>query len=370
MSDSDIEIIDSDEEPERMLTDIQKEYLNPRRGLVSVAVLAQRLGKPVELVKKELSQLPEYQRTLPSKVSKRTMFKIVAEPNSYQVDIVFMPAPRKNQGFPGFLLAIEITSRRAYMFPLKTKTTEDVLGALKKFVEKAKPERISSDNESAIMGKTIQDWLRGEQIDHFAHRAGDHFALGIIDRLVRTLKEMFQKLLTPKWIDTMEDIVENYNEKPHRSLSGRSPNEVDASEDLQEKVRVKRYLYNRDVLNKTAVFAEGDKVRVLEPLGKLEKGRARYSNEVYTIVRRVGLSYLLKTANGNVSKNLRRPYELVSATGEGSVKDRVAEAKAEHKAEKRLQVELGKNAEEQAVPRQKRESALNAEAFRQILGHK
>lgn len=319
-----------------MLTDVQEAFLNPKTGGVGAATLAKRLRKPLAEVQRELAKLPEYQRTLPSKAGKGRQYQITSGPDSYQVDLVFMPGKSKNKGFPGFFLCEEITSRKAYAYPIKSKKVGDILAALKAFDRETAPESISSDNEPALLSGEVQEWLQDNLIHHSVHRAGDHNALGMIDRLVRTIKEIFQRLNTVVWLNVLSEVVSNYNSKEHRSLDGMTPDEVEVDAGKQEKIRLTKGAHNRRVLSKTAVFDEGDIVRVLMPLGKVEKGRARYSAEVYTVVRLTGLSYVVRSAKGKES--LRRPYELVAAGNEAS-EDEMEEVKKSDRAALRLKRE-------------------------------
>lgn len=373
--DSDIEIIDSEDEKKvKQLTDIQKAYVSAERGLVSVKELAKRLGKSEAEVLKEVRSLPVYQRTKPTKDKKENAFKITAGPDHYQIDIAFLPYKKANSGYVGFLLAVEITSRKAYAYPVKGKDTEAALAAIKQFVNETKPVGISSDNESSFNSHMVQDYFKEEGIEHKMYRPDDHHAMGILDRLARTIKEMFQKYFlgnnTVKWVEALPMIIKNYNNKPHKGIDWLTPMEMDADEARQDKYRQDRETYNKGQIKKTADFEEGDKVRILEPLKVLEKGRPRYSAEVYTIVKNVGLSYMLKDEEGKIQKHLRRPYELVEA--DYSEDDILANWRKKNRSGRRLnrEFEVKKGDEEpekKIIPREKREGALNATAINKIL---
>jgi transposase InsO family protein len=47
-----------------------------------------------------------------------------------------------------------------------------------------------TDSGSEFLNQPVQNLLRELKIEHRTVKVGDHFALGIIDRLSRTMKEM------------------------------------------------------------------------------------------------------------------------------------------------------------------------------------
>ena len=333
------------------LTKAQKEYLNPSTGFGSARAIATKLGMKLQDVQKELQELSVYQRTLPVRDNRYNEFKIVAEPRSFQIDLTFLPYEKHNRQYPGFLSCIDISSRKAFTYPIKNRSTEEVLKVLETFVKEAKPSRISSDNEGAFKSQTIMKYLEDKGIQQYFHRPNDHNAMGIIDRFTRTIKEMLNKYFlshqTVQWLDILPTLVNNYNHRQHRSLH-MSPQDMWSDIEAQNDFRKEDYQYNRKVLSKTAVFQPRDTVRVLEPLNILEKGRPRYSSEIYTIDHLEGLSYRLRDQQGNLLRHKYRPYELVAAKGDGD-KDILHNERKVNRKERKLQRELGKGADKNIV---------------------
>ncbi|KAJ1525585.1 hypothetical protein HK096_000453, partial [Nowakowskiella sp. JEL0078] len=76
----------------------------------------------------------------------------------------------------------------------------------------------------------FSDLLQEKGIKHWRVDKGDHNKLGVVDRVIRTWKGLLQKYWTafPQkngiWLPVMEDLVQNYNNSRHRSIS-MSPNE-------------------------------------------------------------------------------------------------------------------------------------------------
>ena len=94
-----------------------------------------------------------------------------------------------------------------------------------------------SDSDSDFLGgedSTDERNVQTEMDDNDSIRdtvkTGDHHALGIIDRLARTLKTILTKLFleegTTNWINELDKIVDNYNNTPTDALDDHTPNEA------------------------------------------------------------------------------------------------------------------------------------------------
>ena len=56
--------------------------------------------------------------------------------NNYQCDLFMLPNPNLNKGYKYLLTCIDVYSRYVSVVPLHTKTSEAVLEAFKKIIEK------------------------------------------------------------------------------------------------------------------------------------------------------------------------------------------------------------------------------------------
>ena len=91
--------------------------------------------------------------------------------------------------------------------------------------------------------------------------------LGIIDRLVKTLKEMINK---SSFNEIINKVINAYNNQPHRAIKS-TPKEMFDDVSKQNFNNDKNKEFNRNVLNKNNISI-GAEVRILESRGKLEKG--------------------------------------------------------------------------------------------------
>jgi hypothetical protein len=159
------------------------------------------------------------------KVNKDANLTINAPPYCYQIDIVLLPKYKtSNGGKDKFLLLVDILSRKAFAYILKSGRAGDVLDAYKQFVQdvgKDKLQSVSGDNffSNSLFIKYNDD--KGIKVYHDV-AAEDHLTangnkLGIIDRLVRTLKQYVTKYIlihnTTKWTIFLDDLI-CYKEYP------------------------------------------------------------------------------------------------------------------------------------------------------------
>jgi hypothetical protein len=94
--------------------------------------------------------------------------------------------------------------------------------------------------------------------------------LGIIDRLVRTLRELIEKYYditghrTDNIKDVMKSIIDTYNYNSHRTLDNKTPNQVFKDNDDQITRHINDSVHNQQVY-KTVPFDTGDKVKKMVP---------------------------------------------------------------------------------------------------------
>ena len=125
---------------------------------------------------------------------------------------------------------------------------------------------------------------------------GDHHALGIIDRITRTLKSIITKLFlrnkNNNWIDYLDKIISIYNNSPHSGILDIKPNDANTPDNIGLLVEYYSNLSKANI-TKPDLF-KGDKVRI-NIKGLFDKGtESIWSNEVYIVESMNGKSVLLK----------------------------------------------------------------------------
>lgn len=199
-------------------------YYDPKTGFISANKLyhkAQAIDNSITLkqVKEWYSKQIDIQRFQDKKQS-LPHFKIASyNPNSWQMDLAFY----KQQPY---LTIININSRIGYAKLLSDKKATTVFNALQQFIKTHKVEIITSDNGKEFLNKTVQDYFKSKNIEHFNNEPGDHSTMGKIERFNRTLKQRLIKIDPPKLTQKLlMDIISNYNSTEHSAINA-TPNEM------------------------------------------------------------------------------------------------------------------------------------------------
>ena len=230
------------------------------------------------------------------KKNKSTSGHIVAFfPNDkWNLDIIVMEKYKKWNKTAYILLAIDIFSRKVYAAPLISKSTEHVLHSFKSILKKAGdfPRVINSDSESAFLSAEFKQFLHEHEIILEAVPMGDHNALGIIDRFVRTLRDILQRKFIAtkslKWEGSLKDIIRIYNKSPHVSLDNISPDDANDNPEYFRKIYLlnkMKSLKNQELPhNKNPKLKEGDFVRIQPNNKTFKKGsEPQLSNRTYRV---------------------------------------------------------------------------------------
>lgn len=262
-------------------------------------------------------------------------FKISDVPNSYVADSVFMDAYKKlNQGYRGYMLFIEITTRRVSAYPFKTgddkspPTAQEARDIIARFdaervAEKHPMARLSSDQGTEFSNRLVQGFLHEHMVQQYFHRAEDHRANGLLNAAVRVVRRIInlhmEHTKSSRWLDALPQAVANWNSHVIAPLKA-SPDELYGSVQKRQQIRLEALEHNNAVWAKTAFQ---DHPTVQRFLRRGTKGKGLFAKEganwegQYTVGQRQGWSYsLLKDGEplkeGKDDKfTLRyRPYEL------------------------------------------------------------
>ena len=232
-------------------------------------------------------------------------------------DLAFFNQPeyvRANGGVKYVLVFIDVFSKMCYVEPMKDKFGLTTLVAMEKIFRKLPelPKQFITDVGTEFYNYHLRNLFEENQINHFSIR-GPHKA-SVAERMIRTLKGRLEKYFwenkTRRYIDVLDQIVDNYNHTPHRSI-GMAPIEVNFS----NRKKVYQKLYKDSNVKTIPRLCVGDKVRILKTKTIFEKGYTRnWSLELYTIVTansRDGVDYYkIQDELGNVLPRQRYYFEL------------------------------------------------------------
>ncbi len=203
------------------------------------------------------------------KPTKHTNLKITAPPRTYQIDIMYYPV---GESFKNVLLIVDIQSRKSWAYVISSTSGENILNAYKKFESEVDIiNAIEGDNQFSF--KAFQDYNKEKNIRLDTSIARDeHISahgnkLGILDRLVRTLKEMIEKYRSvvskkTSFSEIIDKIINTYNNQPHRTIKS-TPNEMFDDVSKQNFNNQKDKEFNKNELKKNNISI-GAEARILE----------------------------------------------------------------------------------------------------------
>lgn len=265
-----------------------------------------------------------HDRRMPLIKSKLYMRKIFERvPGCFFMDLLEQP---KGSDPQYYFIFIGTNNRYAFAYPINDKTAKTALETLKQFIEdnKGKPIiKLTSDGERAFESNLFTNYCseNGIMVKIVPDKA--HSTFGIIDRFIRTLRDMNQPfndsqgqqsdenhiLFSP---DKMKNFIDVYNNTFHNSIKC-SPSEMYNDADLENEY-IKKCLRQRAIQDQIKDFnlPEGSYVRYKMNAHDVKgKRRTQFSKEKYIITKRLGCRYVLQAKDGKTLTKSR--YELIKA---------------------------------------------------------
>ena len=268
-------------------------YYDPSKGFKSInGLFKQAHAKDASVTKEDVVHFLEnqegYQLTKRATTDKDSFHPIVGPLGTWQMDLMFFDQYSTiNSHFGVFLVCIEINTRFLQVIPLKSKDQFEVLRVFSEFYMEAPddltPQNILSDNGTEFKNGTLQAIEDELTINHFYAEPEDHRKLGMIDRVIRTMRTLIEKFMasfdTHRFIDELPNLVKNYNNSEHTSI-GMSPKE--ALHHLDKIVELQMSRMGGDKVDQG--FVVGDTVRILKKKGPFDKGTTQtYSKTLYKV---------------------------------------------------------------------------------------
>ena len=208
----------------------------------------------------------------------------------WQMDIFslfnFVESFRKSEYKYAFC-CIDVFTRKAFVIPMKDKSTEAVIEAFESVLDKDNtPKIIMSDQDSVFTSAAFEKILDKYQISLNLYIKGDHNALGIIDAYAKRLKLQLAKFVlindhAIKWNQLLNEVVSNYNNTPNTSINDIKPNEAHLEQNIETIFGIN--VFKKKGMNIESDLVRGDQVRIriLKNL-HTKSSSPQFSNEVYT----------------------------------------------------------------------------------------
>ena len=229
--------------------------------------------------------------------------------DDYQFDTLIQS---RQANIPAFLIFININSRKAYAYPMKNKGSSEVLRVLNEFIKEtpSKPVNMTSDQDSAYLSSEVIQFMINNNIDYHTTEDNNHNILGIINRFMRTIRDLNK--VRDFSSATMNKLINGYNNSEH-SATGICPNKFTNKDNLNytSKMEAKTSEVKK---NPDFELKEGSKVRIILSKDMIGKKRSNLSQNYYIIDSKDGHGYLIKSADESVAYYPRHKLVL-SSTG-------------------------------------------------------
>ena len=202
----------------------------------------------------------------------------------HSTDLVDMNQYSKiNKNYQYIFTNIDIFSKIAYAFPLKSKKIQDIKPCFEKIFKNNKPKFIWSDKEPAFFSKEMQHFFKDNNVK--IYHTNSHLKAVVIERFNRSLRELMMKEFTKNnntvWYNILPKLIKIYNNRYHSTIKMK-PIKVNKSNEKY----IKENIYTYDKTTKNPKFEIGDLVRIsLKTRKILDKpsGNIKWSEELFRI---------------------------------------------------------------------------------------
>ena len=239
----------------------------------------------------------------------------------HSCDLVDMQKYSKmNKGYKYIFTNIDIFSKYAWSFPLKSKTIKDIKPCFEKIFKQRKPKYIWSDQESVFFSKEMLKFFEDNDIKIY-HTYSNLKAV-IIERFNRSLRELMRKSFAKNnntvWYNVLPNLIKTYNNRYHHTIKMKPINVNKTNEKY-----IKNNFYTYDVTNKIPKFKINDLVRIcLERRELFDKSSAniKWSEElfkIHSIDKSNIITYKIKDLNNEIIKGIFYEKELQKTRDDG-----------------------------------------------------
>ena len=232
----------------------------------------------------------------------------------HSTDLVDMSQYSKmNKGYKYIFTNIDVFSKYAYAYPLKSKKIQDIKPCFEKIFKKNKAKFIWSDKESSFLSKEMQQFFKDNNVK--IYHTYSHLKAVIVERFNRSKKELMMKHFTKNnntvWYNILPKLIKVYNNRYHSTIKMK-PIEVNKSNEKY----IKKNIYAYDKISKTPKFKINDLVRIsLQRRSIFDKpsSNIKWSEElfkIHSINKSNVITYKIKDLNDNIIEGIFYEREL------------------------------------------------------------
>ena len=232
----------------------------------------------------------------------------------HSTDLVDMTQYSKmNKGYKYIFTNIDVFSKIAYAYPLKSKKIQHIKPCFEKIFKNNKPKYIWSDKEPAFLSKEMQQFFKDNNVK--IYHTNSHLKAVIIERFNRSLRELMMKYFTKNnntiWYDILPKLIKIYSNRYHSTIKMK-PTEVNKSNEKYIKENI--YTYNKTTKN--SKFKINDLVRISlkrRPIFDKPSGNIKWSEElfkIHSINKSNVITYKIKDLNDKIIDGIFYEKEL------------------------------------------------------------
>ena len=149
----------------------------------------------------------------------------------------------ENDGTKFILVTVDVFSRRAHLRPLRGKTSDDVITALRSIFEEEKPVKMRSDKGSEFVNRKVAKFLKNANVLQSVTQ--DEVKANYAERFIKTLKNKLHHLFLRKqdlrYLEVLQDLADGYNNTVHESIDT-TPNRA-AKKNKEDELWEDQYVY-------------------------------------------------------------------------------------------------------------------------------
>ena len=202
---------------------------------------------------------------------------------------------KHNGGTKYLLVAIDVFSRHLWIEPLKNKLHESIIKALQNIFRLGRiPEELRTDKGSEWKNKWVTAFLKKNNVHHYVTQ--NNTKANFSERVIRTIKGQMYRFFTHNrnyhYMNILDDIVRNYNNRPHRALNGKAPSEINHSNEavtwqqmyMGTMRSTPKTTKSKRVPSKPFKFKKGDSVRISSNKRVFQRDyQQKWTEEIFTI---------------------------------------------------------------------------------------
>lgn len=261
-------------------------------SLMGLSYLIRHFPKYKKYWKKWLETQDTYTKTVPLKRKFLRRRYITSRLDySFQADVAFLKTvfgiklPTSNSDVSYLLVIVDMLSRYTYVYPLISKTSQEISDNIQKFLDKRKNKSISlmTDFGGEFYGKESKKLFNKYNVNHYSSKNFE-IKSSIVERKIREIKLRIFKYISHtgnlNYVSKLNQIINSINKTVNKEI-GLSPSEI--TDEHVPFIFQKLHLSQKKL--KKPVYSIGDTVRItkIPQFISKESTSFKWSNEIFII---------------------------------------------------------------------------------------